>query len=218
MTNREKILERIVKLLTLSLDEGASPAERANAKQKADAMREKYRVELGELEGQKDRMRADKTAPCRDEWKQRCLGAVARLCDVYSFRDGTSLRFVGKSHDLAVFDHFADFVLARADRALEAWTADRPSRPTLRDRLAFLDSFAAGVWTKVLELVPETPPGKALTRYDEAEATARAMFRLRDTQGTAREANEDGFAAGHSTPFRDALTGEAALRGLLLAS
>lgn len=169
MTDTNKILERVKKMVALGNDAGATEAERETALRMAYNLLAKYNLSLSDLpedQSNEARERQDVVISA-DRWARSLAQAVAKLffCKYFYSRTGTSGKdkhcFVGRQSNVITARYMSEFLIKSVKR--EATT--RYKSPTTPQGRSFCVGTVDSIRKRVEEMIKndtESTPGTAL--------------------------------------------------------
>ncbi len=117
--NREKVVEKIQKLLALGTS--SNPHEAALAAERATAMLLKYNLSLADLDVEKSPYTWHDTPFEQSSWRRALMYAVAKhnLCDTVITTRRKTLAIVGKQHNIEVVVYLYTYLAREIDRLAE---------------------------------------------------------------------------------------------------
>ena len=157
MSPQDTILNRVKKLLALTIDRGATPEEAALASAKAQALLFEHNLSMAQVDTHEVGTPAesieniDVTMQANNRtigWKKSLLYSVAR----YNFCSGvyspgtTIMHIIGKRSNVQVVEYLAASIGDEIDRLSKA-----AARPLLTGKAAFVSSFCHGAVAVIVE-------------------------------------------------------------------
>jgi len=189
-SERERVKEKVVKLLNVSRERGASENEAITAAQRAAELMTHFDIEASELSIRSTRS-AEKIAKKRRYGSRqiatRCAYWVAQLCDCMTWQYPDRHVFFGLPHDAEIaahlFDTISNGILAEADiykaSAHFPLAVERARQEYGIDARAVVGTFITGVEDRICGRLRILRDGK-----DQAvqEATGRSLVIVRADQ------------------------------------
>lgn len=158
-TDRQKLIDRITKLLALANDPSAAPGEIENAQTKAAELMAKHNISVGESKIKDEFANHDLEDVDGDDRHDSTLcSAIAKFNDVMLIHitggcQGTVLRIVGTRSDIEAYTYMQDVLFRqRTDSYLQAVIGGAEKR-TDKSRREYFMGYAYGVRTLVNKLL-----------------------------------------------------------------
>lgn len=158
---KDKILERVRKMIALANDAGASEGERDNALRMAHATLAKYNLTLSEAEASgstPEEKRIDSAIETRSmPWAIRTAHGVGELffCKYFFVRSGRGKvkhYFVGRESNVTTAKEISDFVIRSIMREASHRQKDEGAWDPHKFWLSFAKGAAESVWDRCIEL------------------------------------------------------------------
>lgn len=177
---REKVKQRVAKLLNVTLDRGASENEALLAAEKAEELMVHYDIELSEL-SMRSAQAVQKTVTFKRYGNRRLALAnslnIAGLCDCMCWLSKQKITFFGLPHEAEIaahlFDTISNCVAAEVGiyRDSNAFVAEKKTNPGLHSRIIIGD-FIDGIEKRLNARLKELDANKTRTVQ---EATGRSV-------------------------------------------
>ena len=184
---REKVKERVAKLLNVTLDRGASENEALLAAEKAEELMVHYDIQLTELSLRSARA-VQKTVLFRRYGNRRLALEnslnIAGLCDCMCWLGKLKITFFGLPHEAEIaahlFETISNCVAAEIDiyRNSNAFAAEKKANSGLHSRIIIGD-FIDGIEKRLNARLKELDASKAQTIH---EATGRSLVPVKMEQ------------------------------------
>jgi len=183
MTERDKIKQRIAKLLNLTTDKGASEAEAMQAAERAAELMAHYDIQASELQIKSARA-VSKHALVRRYGNLRIAVPTARhiaaLCDSkYWLNREQGLTFFGLPADAEVAAYLFDLISNAVLAEIDGYRSSSAYRSSSKNGRALINSFINGMEDRIGERIEEL--GKTKQRTVQ-EATGRALVLVKEAQ------------------------------------
>lgn len=207
MTDTNKILERVKKMVALGNDAGATEAERETALRMAYNLLAKYNLSMADLpedDSTEARERQDVVISA-DRWARSLAQAVAKLffCRYFYSGTGTSGKdkhcFVGRQSNCITARYMAEFLIKSVKREATA----RYKSPTTPQGRSFCVGTVDSIRKRVEEMIKtdtESTPGTALVLVSLHQREADANQKWLDNEGlsltTAKARADNSLRAG----------------------
>lgn len=185
MTDTNKILERVKKMVALGNDAGATEAERETALRMAYNLLAKYNLSMGDLpedQSNEARERQDVVISA-DRWARSLAQAAAKLffCKYFYSKTGTSGKdrhcFVGRQSNVMTALYMAEYLIKSVKRE----ATSRYKSPTTPQGRSFCVGTVDSIRKRVEQMIKtdtESTPGTALVlaSLHEREADANKKW------------------------------------------
>lgn len=207
MTDTNKILERVKKMVALGNDAGATEAERETALRMAYNLLAKYNLSMADLpedDSAEARERQDVVISA-DRWARSLAQAVAKLffCRYFYSSTGTSGKdkhcFVGRQSNCITARYMSEFLIKSVKRE----ATSRYKSPTTPQGRSFCVGTVDSIRKRVEEMIKtdtESTPGTALVLVSLHEREADANQKWLDNAGlsltTAKARADNSLRAG----------------------
>lgn len=190
MSDTNKILERVKKMVALGNDAGATEAERETALRMAYNLLAKYNLSMADLpedQSNEARERQDVVISA-DRWARSLAQAVAKLffCRYFYSSTGTSGKdkhcFVGRQSNVITSRYMSEFLIKSVKRE----ATSRYKSPTTPQGRSFCVGTVDSIRKRVEEMIKtetESTPGTALVLVSLHEREADANQRWLDNTG-----------------------------------
>lgn len=190
MSDTNKILERVKKMVALGNDAGATEAERETALRMAYNLLAKYNLSMADLpedQSNEARERQDVVISA-DRWARSLAQAVAKLffCRYFYSQTGTSGKdkhcFVGRQSNVITARYMSEFLIKSVKRE----ATSRYKSPTTPQGRSFCVGTVDSIRKRVEEMIKsetESTPGTALVLVSLHEREADANQRWLDNTG-----------------------------------
>lgn len=205
--DRERVIERIKKLLKLANDSGAAPGEIENAMRMAREYMNEFSVAEAELIAGENIIRQDcqgKRGWCA--WEQRLVNVVCQVCDVKAVfvhkPTGVTIQFVGYPKDIAVATELFPALLA----SIRACA--RQQTKTSAENRSFSEGFVAGLNSQLRQQRQAQAQTNALVHRKDLtiKAWMDANLALTKRRSTATaQVDSNAYARGRELGARVAL-------------
>jgi hypothetical protein len=168
MDNKEKVIDRIRKLLALSTSPNENEA--ASAAQKAQSLLAEYNLELGDVvEKKKEQFKVGTPVAVPSSfkypWVWRLGQAVAKLyfCDHYVVRYQKEDRhtFVGADHNIMVAQMMFVYLYQTVDRLAKQGAKSVPEHERSPYRTSFRNTCTIRLCTRIRDMIEEAKRGEA---------------------------------------------------------
>lgn len=214
-------VEKIKKLLRLARDGAASPAEAANALERAMALIEQHNIEISELDldAETERFVTERVrvGARLSEAKYLIANLVIAFFPVritlaserkfkgWRLVSDKELVFMGTDQDVAIARYVFDFLVGASSRAMSAYVANERKerrRVTPRKKAGFLQGWVYGVSSRLKKPAGAAAlgAGKAIVlqrRETALEAYQRKQFpNAGDVKREKKKINDDALTAG----------------------
>ena len=157
MTTQDTILNRVKKLLALTVDRGATPEEAAAAGAKAQALLFEHNLSMTQVDTHEAGTPAEKIENIDVQmdantrtigWKKSLLYSIARhnFCSGVYTPGTTYMHIIGKRSNVQVVEYLASSIGAEIDRL-----ARSASRSVLTRKASFVSSFCLGATSTIIE-------------------------------------------------------------------
>jgi hypothetical protein len=183
MTERDKIKERVAKLLNLTTDRGASEAEAMQAAERAAELMAHYDIQASELQIKSARAIALHSV-IRRYGNLRIAVPVARhiatLCDCKYWLDAEhGVTFFGLPEDAEVASYLFDLISNGILAEMDIYRTSREYRSSAKNGRALVNAFINGMEDRIGERIEAL--GKVKRRTVQ-EATGRALVLVKEAQ------------------------------------
>lgn len=232
-TTHDALKERLRRLLSVTVENGATEAEAMVAAAKASEMMAAHNLSYRSVEeieaeaydddtrawfrGAKGRSRSAPVPPAA-----RCLAAICDLCNVehlFNTYSGT-LTFFGAKHDTEVA-HYLTIIISRAmEREWASYRRQRPPGMAARERASFFYGISCRIASRLMAMAEEqaaaatssTPAGTSLVLVKNAlvkqrfeEKHARVKPHGVNTKPASLDAVRSGWASGEKVSINKAI-------------
>lgn len=162
MTERDKVKQKIIKLLAVTTSNGASLSEAMNAMDKASHLMAFYQINITELQIRSTRC-VHKTIDIKRYGNSIVLDSaffyIKNLFDVIVWIDGDNYALYGFPEDVELAIHYKKFIDAALDRALVKAKSDPGwalnSHSTRTKTVSFMKGFEQAIIGKLKEFIKD---------------------------------------------------------------
>ena len=191
MSDMDKVLDRVKKMVTLGTNEGATEAERETALRMAYKILAKHNLSMSDLPGDskgEDRIK-DSVTISADKWARNVAQSVGQLffCKYFFLRTGTAGKdthiFIGLQSNTVTAMHMTDYVI----KSIKREASKRFKSPTSPEGRSFCVGTMATIHKRVVEILEdktEAEPGTALAIVGLHKTEQEANLKFLEDEGT----------------------------------